>query len=85
MSLGTEMRVVDRLLVSLSGVVFPKGSVREIKQAYIDFRTCLGTIRVHMATGDYRSQSYTADFTGARTLDEQLPIPGDVADWFGRI
>ena len=76
MSLGTEMRFIDRLLVSRSGVASPKGAVREIKQAYIDLRTCLETIRAHMATDDYWGQSYTADFAGALTLDEQLSSPG---------
>ena len=36
-SLGVEMRFIDRLLVSQSGIINPKGSLREIKQAYIDF------------------------------------------------
>ena len=70
------MRFVDRLLVSRSGITFPKGSTREIKQAYIDFWTCLETIRVHMATDNYWSQSYTTDFAGALTLGEQLSRPG---------
>ena len=71
MSLGHEVRFIDRLLVSRSGITCHKGSSREIKQAYIDFWTCLETIRAHMATDTYWSQSYKTDFTGALPLDEQ--------------
>ena len=76
MSLGPEVRFIDRLLVPRSGITWPNGSSSEIKQPYIDFWTCLGTIRAHMATDTFRSQSYTTDFTGALTLDEQFPMPG---------
>ena len=70
------MRFIDRLLVSRSGVASPKGPTREIKQAYVDFWSFLETIRAHMASGDYWSQPYTADFAGALTLDGQLYCPG---------
>ena len=84
-SLGPEMRFIDRLLVSRSGITCPKGSLREIKQAYVDFWTCLETIRAHMVTDTYWSQSYTTDFTGALSLDEQLYRPGakDRLVWVG--
>ena len=84
-SLGPEMRFIDRLLAFRSGVTSPKGSSREIKQEYIDFRTCLETIRAHMATDTYWSQSYTTGFTGALSLDEQLSRPGakDRSVWVG--
>ena len=83
MSLCPEMMFVDRLLVTRQGITFPKGSTRETKQACIDFWTCLATIRVHMATDNYRIRSYATDFTGALTLDEQLPMPGARAVWSG--
>ena len=76
MSLGHEMRFIDRSLAPRSGITRPKASSREIKQAYIDFWTFLEIIRAHMATDTYWSQSYRTDFTVALTLDEQLSRPG---------
>ena len=84
-ALGAEMRFIDKMLVSRSGMSTPKGHKREIKQAFIDFWTSVETIRAHMATDDYWSQSYNADFIGALSLDEQLSSPDawDRLVWVG--
>ena len=71
-ALEAEMRFIDKLLVSRSGAICLNGSVREMKQSYIDFWPCIETIRVHMASDNYWSQSYTTDFTEALALDGQL-------------
>ena len=74
---GAEMRFIDKMLVSRSGASYPKESKRGIKIFFIDFRTIVETIRAHMATGEYWGQSYTTDFIGALSLDEQLSFPDD--------
>lgn len=74
-SLATESPNVDRLLRTKSGVLPPRGPLREIKQIYIDFRDSLEYIRVQMSTGDYCIQSYVGAFSRVLTLDEILPPP----------
>ena len=73
MSIGAEMRFIDQLSVSRSGIVRPKGHTREVQHPHIDFLTCVETIRVLMASGNYyRSQSYATDFTGALVIREGI-------------
>ena len=54
-----------------------------MKQTYTDFRTCLETIRAHMATDGYGSQSHTTDFGGALTMGASNPSPRQGGGWFG--
>ena len=61
-SLGAEMGPIDKLLVLKLGMAIPKGSIREIKQTYIDFWTSVETIRANMDTEGYWGQAYTAPF-----------------------
>ena len=84
-SLGVEMRFIDRLLVSQQGISHPKGSLREIKQSYIDFWSSVETIRIHMSTADFWSNTYTTDLAGALTLGERLSFPhaADRLIWVG--
>ena len=74
-ALSTELRHIDRLLVVREGVVSPKGSLRKLKQAYVDFWDSLGTIRVHLLTGDSLSQSYTTAYSNVLSLEELLSFP----------
>ena len=83
-SLGVGVRIVGRLLVTSDGVVNPRGSLRGIKQAYLDFWSSLETIRIHMSTADYRGNTYTADLAGTLTLDARLsPLPHRMRNSFG--
>ena len=79
------MRFTDKMLVSRSGVSTPKRYRREIEHTYVDFWTSLETIRAHMETDGYWSQSYTTDFIGALTIDEQLSSPPaqEMLAWLG--
>ena len=74
-ALSTEARHVGRLLVSRDGKVDPRGSLRELKQAYIDFWDSLETMRIHLLTGTSISQSYSSSYSRVLTLEELLSFP----------
>ena len=71
-ALSTELRHVDRLLVVREGLISPKGSLRELKQAYVDFWDSDETIRAHLLTGDSLSQAYTSAYSNVLSLEELL-------------
>ena len=66
---------MDRLLRARSGVLAPRGPLREVKQTYIDFWDSLEYIRVQMSTGLYCVQSYVGAFSRVLSLDELLSSP----------
>ena len=84
-ALGVEMEFIDRLSVSRSGVCAPKGSMREVRQAYWDFWSSVETISVHMSTASYWGNTSTADMAGALSLEERLSFPdvGEKLAWTG--
>ena len=74
-SLATETPYIDRLLRAKAGVLAPRGSLREVKQTYLDFWDCLECIRVQMSTGQYCCQSYVGAFSRVLSLGEILSSP----------
>ena len=74
-ALATEARHIDRLLVTRNGVIDPRGSVRELKQAYVDFWDSLETLRIHLLTGTSISQSYCSSYSRVITIEELLSFP----------
>ena len=74
-ALATETRHVDRLLVTRDGLIGPKGSLTELKQAYIDFWDSLETMRIHLLTGTAISQSYSSSYSRVLSLEELLSFP----------
>ena len=59
--------------------------MREVRQAYLDFWTSVETIRIHMSTASYWSNTYTTDMAGALSLEERLSFPdvGEKLVWVG--
>ena len=84
-ALSTELRHADRLLVVTEGEITPKGSLRGLMQAYVDFWDSLETMRIHLLTGGSLSQSYTSSYSSVLSLEELLSFPGsqDRLIWLG--
>ena len=84
-SLACETLHIDRLIRFKDGLPSPKESLRQVKQAYVDFRDSLEYIRVQMETGDYKAQSYTGASSRVLSLGDllSLPQPHDKLVWVG--
>ena len=74
-SLAPETPNADRLLMFKNGLTAPRGSLRQIKQAYFDFWDSMEYIRVQMDTGSHGAMSYTGAFSRVLSLGELLSLP----------
>ena len=76
---------VGRLLRFKGVFPAPQGSLRQIKQAYLDFWDSLEYIRAQMSTGSYNAQSHTGSSHRVLSLDELLSLPQsqDKLVWLG--
>ena len=72
---ATETRHADRLLVTRDGLIDQRGSLGELKQAYIDFWGSLETMRIHLLTGTAISQSYSSSYSRVLSIQELLSSP----------
>ena len=74
-SLDFETPQLEILLRLTGGLPVPKGSERQIKQAYVDFRDSVEYTRSQMSKGEYRAQPYTGPFPRVRSMGEFLSTP----------